>query len=1190
MSEEATTTAKSAIRASMRRGLSTGIEGEPAGSRRGVIHVKPELEAKPKGETQYLISAKQPEEMRVELYGPGDVRGFDSRVVVRTDPKFDPEIGDFEPNYFPMIEFAEPDFAWRYSPEGLDSNGNLRPWITLIALKEDEFEDGARGDDQLPWITVKNSAPLPDLDQAAYWAHLHIAADAEELESDTDMEERIVRHERDRVVCRLLCPTHLEPKGRYTAFVIPTFELGRCAGLGLKPGDDIVANTPAWDILARPRDLELPYYFKWSFGTGLRGDFEYAVRLLKLQDPADGVGYRALDCSNPGYGMPSVNREKADPGEAHLVDMEGALVPIHDETEPDSYEPKEPDVDFRKALARLLNREIVIEGVGSPFFTRVTASVNEWGTVVRISWQLAKEATCVLEYDTTENLSSATEVELAARNEAHSVELAQTSRADFTESAPHTASFCRIILPSPTQINPGETIYFRISATETGNGSTSYHTNILRFDVPTVLTVLPPVYGRWHAARSFIDCPEPSDKPWFHQLNVDPRYRSAAGLGALVVQKQQNALMASAWEQLGAIAAANDLVRRAQLGRALSGSIHDRLSSLGLDDFLQITGPVHKRTRLNRCSDLYNKETMGITPYVHFRDKTDVPDAVFDPAFRRIARPRGPFRKQQVGGDPGQGDFVQKICNGRFLFSVGLEYQEDLEAEELSEERSEAFWREFESHGITLFHDLTIEQVEPGKWRIKENDSGRTHIVSRQDEALNVYGKLRAAGPHHEPEGTLSIPASSFLDVRCDGRVEPLLGEPDGAQCPKEPTEEEPVVVTPPAPLEDVRKATSCALSPENTICDRTRQQIELSGDSEGKCFERIMAYPKFPQPMYKALKEISQDLLIPGLEKISQNSITLLKSNRSFIESFMVGLNHELARELLWREYPTDQRGSYARQFWDPSDNLPHKDMRDDMERWQERLKDIQPLDEWDDRLGEHRVPFKKDDGEPPVDEEPIEEKVVLVIRGDLLKKHPNTRIYAIPATTDEGGEPIPYLQEFAEQFDSGVGTDPDDYPEPVTPVFSGQLEPDITFLGFPFTESDARSAPVPNGDAADDGTGTPDDGDDSRSDANGGMGYFFVFEERPMEIRFGLDVEASPPANQPDCLSNVAWNQVGRVEDREYGYISMLNRIVQAESCEDPADRGVWDSTLSSARIASITLQKAFRMSVHADRLIEA
>jgi len=36
-----------------------------------------------------------------------------------------------------------------------------------------------------------------------------------------------------------------------------------------------------------------------------------------------------------------------------------------------------------------------------------------------------------------------------------------------------------------------------------------------------------------------------------------------------------------------------------------------------------------------------------------------------------------------------------------------------------------------------------------------------------------------------------------------------------------------------------------------------------------------------------------------------------------------MVGLNHEFAPEFLWREYPTDQRGSYYRQLWDVSSYL---------------------------------------------------------------------------------------------------------------------------------------------------------------------------------------------------------------------------------------------------------------------------
>ena len=33
-----------------------------------------------------------------------------------------------------------------------------------------------------------------------------------------------------------------------------------------------------------------------------------------------------------------------------------------------------------------------------------------------------------------------------------------------------------------------------------------------------------------------------------------------------------------------------------------------------------------------------------------------------------------------------------------------------------------------------------------------------------------------------------------------------------------------------------------------------------------------------------------------------------------------MVGSNHEMGRELLWRGYPTDQRGTYFAQFWDTS------------------------------------------------------------------------------------------------------------------------------------------------------------------------------------------------------------------------------------------------------------------------------
>ncbi len=77
------------------------------------------------------------------------------------------------------------------------------------------------------------------------------------------------------------------------------------------------------------------------------------------------------------------------------------------------------------------------------------------------------------------------------------------------------------------------------------------------------------------------------------------------------------------------------------------------------------------------------------------------------------------------------------------------------------------------------------------------------------------------------------------------------------------------------------------------------------------------MAYPDFDDPMYEKLRDLSAELFLPNIGLIPPDTITLLKTNPPFIESYMVGLNHEFGRELLWREYPTDERGSYFRQFW---------------------------------------------------------------------------------------------------------------------------------------------------------------------------------------------------------------------------------------------------------------------------------
>ena len=115
------------------------------------------------------------------------------------------------------------------------------------------------------------------------------------------------------------------------------------------------------------------------------------------------------------------------------------------------------------------------------------------------------------------------------------------------------------------------------------------------------------------------------------------------------------------------------------------------------------------------------------------------------------------------------------------------------------------------------------------------------------------------------------------------------------------------------------------------------------------------MAYPVIDMPMYEPLKDLSAELFLPNINLIEQNSITLLETNQRFIEAYMVGLNHEFARELLWREYPTDQRGSYFRQFWDVARLLRRRRNLDD-EALKEKLRDIPPLHTWSTALAARR------------------------------------------------------------------------------------------------------------------------------------------------------------------------------------------------------------------------------------------
>jgi hypothetical protein len=326
-----------------------------------------------------------------------------------------------------------------------------------------------------------------------------------------------------------------------------------------------------------------------------------------------------------------------------------------------------------------------------------------------------------------------------------------------------------------------------------------------------------------------------------------------------------------------------------------------------------------------------------------------------------------------------------------------------------------------------------------------------------------------------------------------------------------------------------VRTSVAAAVDPSATIpaaiLDRMSLQPGFTWNPPDP-IEPVMAHPEFPQPMYKPLAAQSPDWILPGLGDVAANSVALAVTNQTFIEAYMVGLNHEMARELLWREFPTDQRGSYFRQFWDPAGTLPPANP--------EHAKDITRLETWlDTELGVHS----------PRPATPDPSHLVLLVRGEVLRRYPGTLVYAQRAQGPEGNRTL---------------VEPPGPLDQIRPVFAGRLEPDVSFFGFVLAVADAR------GDATN-------------------PGWFFVFEEQPGEPRFGLDAAVTPPPPPPTTWDQLSWSHLTTT-----GYIDLDAGPTDPDtSGVDPIMDESWHAG-RGADHALITFQRPVRVAMHGSVLL--
>jgi hypothetical protein len=139
---------------------------------------------------------------------------------------------------------------------------------------------------------------------------------------------------------------------------------------------------------------------------------------------------------------------------------------------------------------------------------------------------------------------------------------------------------------------------------------------------------------------------------------------------------------------------------------------------------------------------------------------------------------------------------------------------------------------------------------------------------------------------------------------------------------------------------------------------------------------EPLLAAPEFPQPMYRPLAQLDNEWLLPGFDKIPPNSATLLKTNQRMIEAYMVGLNTEMARELLGG-VPTTQRATIS-----ASSGTPQATSHHPAASHSEQLKDIVPI-----HTGGRQAISRNTVPVPGAGRD--SDYLVLFIRGDLLRRY---------------------------------------------------------------------------------------------------------------------------------------------------------------------------------------------------------
>jgi hypothetical protein len=225
-----------------------------------------------------------------------------------------------------------------------------------------------------------------------------------------------------------------------------------------------------------------------------------------------------------------------------------------------------------------------------------------------------------------------------------------------------------------------------------------------------------------------------------------------------------------------------------------------------------------------------------------------------------------------------------------------------------------------------------------------------------------------------------------------------------------------------PASLEALDAALVAAFRPDANGVAARRVLGSISGLDPAEPLSPPEICPDLDLPAWRFLRAEAKEWLLQGREAIKPDDVVALTTNSRFINAFLVGLNSQALGELRWRNIPVRSGCTPLRRFWDgitvPSASASSKP-----------TTDITGVAGWDPTLA---LGDKQQSPNPSG-----VRRLVMVFRTDLFRRYPRTLVYLALATKNGAGQPS--------------WQDDADFSANVAPVFTGEIDADLVFFGFP-------------------------------------------------------------------------------------------------------------------------------------------